>query len=198
VAQLRREVQLGIDDRSRASSTGSPAPHPQAPADPDPGSPPPKAPGPLEVPHRSFLADFLAVAALGFLVFGLGFSWLAARSSPYGESFTDILWSTGIWSGLMFGVPLGLVLAFQLKPRTFSFTIESPEGFRTRLNEALPRAKQAIKQDAGNEILLHPVRKAALPILEEETLLIRISGNQVTITGGRMMVSRLRKKMGGF
>ena len=138
------------------------------------------------------------MAALGFLVFGLGFSWLAARSSPYGESFTDILWSTGIWSGLMFGVPLGLVLAFQLKPRTFSFTIESPEVFRTRLNEALPRAKQAIKQDAGNEILLHPVRKAALPILEEETLLIRISGSQVTITGERMMVSRLRKKMGGF
>lgn len=138
------------------------------------------------------------MAALGFILFGLGFSWLAARSSPYGESFTDILWSTGIWSGLLFGVVLGLVFAFLLRPSTSCFRVESPEVFRTRLDEALPRTKQVIKRDAGNEVLLAPVRRPPLPILAEETLLIQMSGNQVTVTGGRMMVSRLRRKMGGW
>ena len=138
------------------------------------------------------------MAALGFVVGGLGFSWLASRSSPLGESFTDILWSTGIWSGLFFGVVLGLILAFLLRPRESSFAIESPEAFRARLVETLPRAKLAIKQLAGDEILLHPVRTAPLPILQEETVLFQVAGNRVTVTGARMTVSRLRKKMGGW
>jgi cell division protein FtsX len=91
---------------------------------------PPSAPGPLPVPRRSFLADSLAVGAFGFLVGGLGFSWLASRSSPIGESFTDILWSTGIWSGLLFGVIIGLVLAFVLRHGVSTQTVESAEAFR--------------------------------------------------------------------
>lgn len=174
-----------------------------SPPRPSPGSAgadlrtsPPVVPGPLEVPRRSFLADSLAVGAVGFILFGLGFSWLAARSSPFGESFTEILWSTGVWAGLMFGVPFGLAMAFVLRPHVSSFDIESPEVFRSRLNEALRRARLTIKQDAGNEILLCPTRKAALPILKEETALIQVSGNRVTIIGGRLTASRLRKKLG--
>ena len=185
---------MSTRNRPGESSVGPQLPHSPSPADSDLGRPPP---GRLEVPHRSLPADFLAVAALGFVFFGPGFSWLAAKSNPY-ESFADILWSTGIWSGLLFGVPLGLLLAFQLRPRVSSFAIESPAVFRARLNEALPRAKQAIKQEADNDLLLHPVRRPPLPILAEETLLIQISGSRVTITGGRMMVSRLRRKMGGW
>ena len=151
--------------------------------------------GPLQEPQRSFVADFLAVAALGFVVFGLGFSWLAAKSSPFGESFSDILWSTGIWSGLMFGIPMGLVLALLLKPRPSSFTIESPTAFRARLEEVLPKAKLAIQHEAGNEILIHPVKRPPIPILKEETVLIRIAGTQVTMIGGRMLVSRLQKRL---
>jgi hypothetical protein len=151
--------------------------------------------GPLGVPQRSFAADFLAIAALGFVVFGFGFSWLASRSSTFGESFSDILWSTGIWSGLLFGIPMGLVLAFLLKPRPSSLAIESPTAFRARLREVLPKAKLAIQHEAGDEILIHPVKRPPLPILKEETILIQISGTQVTMTGGRMLVSRLAKKL---
>ena len=176
--------------------TDSRPPPSSGPAGADLRTSPPVVPGLLEVPHRSFLADFLAVGALGFILFGLGFSWLAARSSPLGESFTEILWSTGVWSGLMFGVPFGLAMAFVLRPHASSFAIESPEVFRSRLNEALRRARLTIKQDAGSEILLHPIRKAPLPILKEETALIQVSGNRVTMTGGRLTVSRLRKKLG--
>ena len=185
---------MSARDRPGESSVGPQLPHPPSPADSALGRPPPDQ---LDVPHRSFPADFLAVSALGFVVFGPGFSWLAAKSNPY-ESFADILWSTGIWSGLLFAVPLGLLLAFGLRPRVFSFAVESPAAFRARLNEALPRAKQAIKQEAGNDLLLHPMRRPPLPILAEETLLIQISGSRVTITGGRMMVSRLGKKMGDW
>jgi hypothetical protein len=152
-------------------------------------------PGPLEVPRRSFIADFLAIAALGFLVFGLGFSKLASWSSPFGESYSDILWSTGIWSGLMFGIPFGLVMAFFAQPRASMLDIESPAAFRADLDRALPRAKLAILQEASNDILIHPIRKPALPILKELTALIRVSGNQVTIIGSRLLVPRLKKKL---
>ena len=138
------------------------------------------------------------MAALGFVVGGLGFSWLASRSSPFGESFTDILWSTGIWSGLFFGVVLGLILAFLLRPRESSFAIQSPEAFRARLVETLPRVRLAIKQQTGDGILLHPTRTAPLPILQEETVLFQFSASQVTVTGAWMTVSRLRRKMGGW
>jgi len=156
--------------------------------------PPPQVSGPLEVPSRSSLADFLAVAALGFLVFGPGFAWLVARSRPY-ETFSDVLWSTGVWSGLLFGVAVGLVSAFLLKPRPSSFTIESPEALRSRLERALSRTRHVIQQDAGNEILLRPARRPPLPILKEATVLLRISGNQVTIIGTRSIASRLKRSL---
>ncbi len=67
-----------------------------------------------------------------------------------------------------------------------------------RLIEALPRARLAIRQQTGDGILLHPTRIAFLPILQEETVLFQFSGNQMTVTGARLTVSRLRKKMGGW
>lgn len=181
----------GDSDRD---AVNPPAPLVPTPVGSESGS---SSPHGLDAPRRSFLADFLALAAMGFLMFGVGFSYLAARSRPY-ESFTDILWSTGIWSGLVFGALLGLVFGLVLKPRASSFSVESPDGFRSRLYEALPRAKQRVVQESGTDILLGPVRRPPLPILAEETTLIRISGKQVTVIGGRMTLSNLKRKVGGW
>jgi hypothetical protein len=164
-------------------------------------TPPAGSPGPLAVPRRSFLKDLLWVGALGWLVFGPGFSWLATRSRPY-ESFGENLRTVGIWSGLIFGVILGLVFAYLMRPRSRSFPIGSPEAFRAQLHEALSpsprerRAPYALRQDVGNEILLHSTSTKVGNRIQEDTLLIRISGDQVTTVGTRFAHSWLRKKMG--
>ncbi|MBU1226204.1 MAG: hypothetical protein KJ698_03180 [Actinobacteria bacterium] len=108
----------------------------------------------------------------------------------------------GVWSGLMFGVILGLAIAYLMRPIRRSFPIESPEAFRTSLQEALSpspgkrRVPFALRQDAGNEILLCSTSGKLGNRIQEDTLLIRISGDQVTIFGARFSHSWLRKTLG--
>jgi hypothetical protein len=147
------------------------------------------------LPRRSFLADFLAIGGLGFVMFGVLFSWLAARSSSFGESFSDIFWETGIWSGLVFGVILGVVFAWLLIPRATSYPITSPEALRSALTEVLPKMRLKIREETSTEILLCPTKRPPLPILKEETVHLALTGTQVTITCGRMVVGRLRRKL---
>jgi hypothetical protein len=117
--------------------------------------------GSLPVSRRSFLKDFLWAGAIGWLVFGPGFSWLATRSRPYETTFGETLRTVGIWSGLILGVILGLALAYLMRPVPRSFPIESPEAFRARLQEALSpspgrrRVPFSLRHEVGNEILLH-------------------------------------------
>ena len=157
--------------------------------------------GPLPVPRRSFPKDSLWVGALGWLVFGPGFSWLTTRSRPY-ENFAENLRTVGIWSGLIFGVILGLAFAYLMRPIQRSFAIDSPEAFRARLREALSpsagkrRVPFALRQDVGNEILLCSTSNKLGNRIQEDTLLIRISGDQITTVGARFSHSWLRKKMG--
>ncbi|OFW52636.1 MAG: hypothetical protein A2V75_08440 [Actinobacteria bacterium RBG_16_70_17] len=103
---------------------------------------------------------------------------------------------------MIFGVILGLVFAYLMRPRSRSFPIGSPEAFRAQLHEALSpsprerRAPYALRQDVGNEILLHSTSTKVGNRIQEDTLLIRISGDQVTTVGTRFAHSWLRKKMG--
>jgi hypothetical protein len=158
--------------------------------------------GPLPVPRRLFLKDFLWAGAFGWLVFGPGFSWLATRSRPY-ESFGENLRTVGIWSGLILGVILGLAIAYLMRPIRRSFPIESPESFRSRLQEALSsspgrrRVPFALRQEVGDEILLCSTSSKLGNRIQEDTVLIRISGDRVTTFGARFSHSWLRKRTGG-
>lgn len=164
-----------------------------------PGSPPHEEraaqSGALETPQRSFWADFLAIAVLGFVVFGFGFSWLGAQSSPVGESFSDIFLTTGIWSGLMFGVTLGVVFGLLLQPRTAEITIESATAFRARFETALPKARLKIVQQTATEVLVTPMKRPVIPILKEVTALLRISPQKVEMIGNRFITSNLKRKL---
>jgi hypothetical protein len=154
------------------------------------------------VPRRSFIRDFLWVAVLGFLVFGVGFSWLGTRNSleTFGENFRTV----GVWSGLMFGVGLGVALAWSLRPVERAHPIDSPDAFRGRLRQVLlsvsgpgrRRVPYALRQEAGEEILLHSTSAKLGNRTQEETFLLRLTGDSVTGIGTRMAHSWLRKKVG--
>jgi hypothetical protein len=133
---------------------------------------------------------------LAFLLFGVLFSWLASRSGTYSEDFGEVFLETGIWSGLVFGIILGAVFAWLLRPRAVTYAIAAPTAFRARLMEVLPKVRLQVLQEAGDEILLRPAKRPALPILKEETVLVAIAPTGVTITGGRMTVGRLRRRLG--
>jgi len=179
---------------TRFRSSPDPGPSGSTRGDSDQHKPMPVGPVGIAAPQRSFLADFLALGALGFMMFGVLFSWLAARSRAF-ETFSDIFWDTGIWAGLIFGVILGGMFGWLLRPRTSSYRIDSPDQFRARLTAVLPKMRLAIHQEAGNEILLHPTKRPPLPILKEETVHLSLAANQVTITGGAGLVGRLRRKL---
>jgi hypothetical protein len=158
--------------------------------------------GSLPVSRRSFLKDFLWAGAIGWLVFGPGFSWLATRSRPYETTFGETLRTVGIWSGLILGVILGLALAYLMRPVPRSFPIESPEAFRARLQEALSpspgrrRVPFSLRHEVGNEILLCSTSSKLGNRIQEDTVLVRISADQVTTFGTRFSHSWLRKKTG--
>lgn len=182
-----------MNARYRASPEPTTSPPTRGGSDRD--RPPVGGSAALELPRRSFLADFLAIGGLGFVVFGVLFSWLAARSSSFGETFSDIFWETGIWSGLIFGVVLGAVFAWLLTPRATSHAITSPEALRSRLTEVLPKMRLKIRGETTTEILLSPTKRPPLPILREETVHLALTATQVTITAGRMVGGRLRRKL---
>jgi hypothetical protein len=131
---------------------------------------------------------------VGFVVFGLAFSYLASRSGGgyYHQNFLDIFLDTGILSGLVFGIPMGLILGFMLKTIAVVFTIDSEAAFRNRLNNVLPGMGYRIKQDNASEIWLDVKSRK----LMDSTCLIQIAGNQITITGPSFVVNKLKKKVG--
>ncbi|HAX81823.1 MAG TPA: hypothetical protein DCY40_04570 [Actinobacteria bacterium] len=151
---------------------------------------------PIEPPQRSFVGDAVAVGVFSGIVFALGFSWLAARSTPF-ESFGDILMSTGILGGLIFGPAVGVVVAYQLQVRSAVYPVGSTAEFRARLTEVAPRLKLRIAAEEGTRMLVRPTRSAPLAgvLIKEDWAVIDLEPGQVRLTGGRALVKRIRRRL---
>ena len=145
-------------------------------------------PTPLPEP-RSYVGTAVQIGAISALPFAVLWSWLFGAMQQ--RSFAEIL-PFGLGAGLLFGLFMGLTMAFFLKGETATLEVADPKDFVARLNIALSQLGYNPATQAEDFLTYKPSFQAGLA---SGRIAVQLREGRAVIVGPKMYVKKLLKRL---